>query len=81
MNSNKKFEIKSFYRFIKVKNKEKIKRELDEFFKNKIIKGTILLSNEGINGSLSGAEADLNKCIRFIKFKLGIKKSILKLIK
>jgi UPF0176 protein len=74
MNSKKKFEIRSFYRFIKVKNKEKIKRELDEFFKNKIVKGTILLSNEGINGSLSGTEADLNKCIRFIKFKIGIKK-------
>ena len=74
MSSKEKFEINSFYRFIKIKDKEIIKKELDNFFKYKTVKGTILLSNEGINGSLSGTKSDIDKCIKLIKLKLGIKK-------
>ena len=33
------------------------------FFNKKLVRGTILVSSEGINASISGYENDLNECI------------------
>ena len=49
-----KFKLISFYRFTKIKNKNKLKFKIENLLVNKLIKGTILLSDEGINGSLCG---------------------------
>ena len=43
----------SFYKFTYLKDLENLKKVFIKFFKEKDIKGTILISNEGINGSLS----------------------------
>ena len=56
---NDKFLIYSFYRFVNLKNIKSIKDKLDFFFKELNIKGTILLSKEGVNGSISGTESEL----------------------
>ena len=73
--------IYTFYRFIEIKQKKKIKIELDEYFKNKLIRGTILLASEGINASISGTREDLSITIRKIKKILGIKKLDIKINK
>ena len=57
----------SFYRFIKINNKKIIKIKLDKFLKNKYVLGTVLLADEGINGSISGKEYELVLIINFIK--------------
>ncbi len=51
----------SFYKFTYLKDLENLKKYLLNFFKEKDIKGTILISNEGINGSLSLKTKNLNE--------------------
>lgn len=68
------FKIVSFYRFVPIDNKKKFKEFLDQQLKNKKIKGTILLSYEGINGSISGCEQEIEEIIKFIKKLLNIRK-------
>ena len=64
----------SFYRFIKVNNKKIIKIKLDRFLKNKSVLGTVLLADEGINGTISGKEYELVLIINFIRKLLSIRK-------
>ncbi len=75
---NDKFLIYSFYRFINLKNIKSIKDKLDFFLKELNIKGTILLSNEGVNGSISGRESELENIIKYLKKLINIRKIELK---
>ena len=59
--------IYSFYRFKNIKNKKTIKLKIEQFISNKVIRGTILIADEGVNGSISGSKDDLLNIIRFIK--------------
>ncbi len=70
----KNFKLISFYRFVNIKNKKKIKKLLDNFFYGKIIRGTVLLSNEGVNGSLCGKTEDISEAITLLKKNLKIRK-------
>ena len=70
--------IYSFYRFLEISNKKQIKKNLDSYFKFKVIRGTILLADEGINASISGDEETLEKTVKFIKRQLNIRKLDLK---
>ena len=79
--AKKYFFIYSFYRFINLKNKNLIKKKLDLYFQNKIIRGTILLADEGINGTISGTQKDLEKTIKTIKNFLKIRKLEIKVNK
>ena len=73
--------IYSFYRFKNLKNIKRLKTYLDKYFKNKLILGTILLANEGVNGTISGTNKDLDLAIKTIKKQLNIKKISLKISK
>ena len=64
----------TFYRFLKIKDKKKVKKFIDEFLSDKPIKGTILLADEGINGSVASDKESLNKLILFIKKVINIRK-------
>ena len=68
------FFVYSFYRFVKIKNKRKIKIQILNSLKNTSIKGTILIANEGINASLSGNKSELKYAILLIKKILNIRK-------
>ena len=68
------FKIVSFYRFVKIKNKVAIKKKLDVYLKEKFLKGTILISDEGINGSISGIEDDVFETLILVKKLVSIKK-------
>ena len=57
----------SFYKFIYLKDLENLKKDLLFFFKKKEIKGTILISNEGINGSLSLQNKNLDEVKNYIR--------------
>ena len=48
--------------------------EIDKFLSDKPVRGTILLANEGINGSISASKYDLDVIISFIKKTLRIRK-------
>ena len=63
-----------FYKFKHINNLNRNKKLLNNLLFEKNIRGTIIISREGINGSLSGKNKDLNETIRKIKITLKFKK-------
>ena len=60
------YKIVSFYEFIKLKHLEQLKLKLFIFLKNYDFKGTVLLANEGVNGTLSLKAEYLKKFEKFL---------------
>ena len=73
--------IYTFYKFISIRNIIEIKKKLDIFFSIQKIRGTVLISTEGINVSISGAESELIECVNNIKILLKIRKLEIKINK
>ena len=61
------FYILGFYKFKKIINIKKNKKNLQNYFVNNSIRGTIILSQEGINGTISGKKKKLDLVINKIK--------------
>ena len=61
------FYISGFYKFKKIINIKKNKKNLQNYFVNNFIRGTIILSQEGINGTISGKKKKLDLAINKIK--------------
>ena len=59
--------ISGFYKFKKILNIEKNKKILQAYFINKGIRGSIIISKEGINGTISGKKKNLDLTINKIK--------------
>ena len=68
-----KYIISTFYKFLVLENYKELKIKFDKSFSKTNIKGTILLANEGINGTIAGSENDLKKFFlymdKFSQFK------------
>ena len=69
------FDVFGFYKFIKVSYLKKNQKILQNQLLNKNIRGTIIISNEGLNGTISGKNKDiklikdyLHKLFKFEKF-------------
>ena len=67
------FEIVGFYKFVKITYLKKNQKILLETLKKKNIRGTIIISKEGVNGAISGKAAEIkftiNNLKRTLKFK------------
>ena len=74
----RKIYVYTFYRFIQLRRIKLLKGKLDKYSNKKIIYGSILIANEGINGTISGTKNDLNEFISFTKKLLKIKKLSIK---
>ena len=68
------FEVLGFYKFIKIKPLQKNKILLQDFLIKKNIKGTIILANEGINGTISGQTKNIKSIINKLKKIFSFKK-------
>ena len=68
------FNVFSFYKFIHIKSLKKNKSLISKYLVKNNIKGTIILSKEGLNGAISGQSKNIEKIINRIKFKLSFKK-------
>ena len=66
------FKVYSFYRFKKIEKIIDIKKEIISFLTKQNIRGTILISVEGLNGSISGTKVELDNFIQYLKKKLNI---------
>ena len=53
------FEVVGFYKFVKISSLKKNQKVLLETLKKKNIRGTIIISKEGVNGTISGKAADI----------------------
>jgi UPF0176 protein len=57
----------TFYHFVKIEEYKKLQPVIQKFCDKSFIKGTILLASEGINGTLSADEKNINGLHHFIK--------------
>ena len=77
--NNKYFSIITFYQFKIIKDKKDIITKLKDFCKFNKIKGTILIADEGINGTIAGLEKNINSFILYLENfsfeKLNLKRS------
>ena len=74
-----KIAVYSFYRFVKINNLKLKKNKFLNSLGKINIKGTIIISSEGINASISGIETDLKYAIKTTRQILNIKKVSLKI--
>ena len=61
------FYISGFYKFKKIKDTKTKKNYLQKYFLEYSIRGTLIISKEGINGTLSSKKKNLNSAILKIK--------------
>ena len=61
------FTISGFYKFKKINFLKKHKTYLENEISNTSIRGSIIISSEGINGSLAGNSKDISKIIKLLK--------------
>ena len=62
------FKVFGFYKFIKIKSLKKKKILLQKFLTTNDIRGTIIISQEGLNGTISGNNKNIEKIAKKIKF-------------
>ena len=61
------FTISGFYKFKKINFLKKHKTYLENEISNTSIRGSIIISSEGINGSLAGNSKDISKILKLLK--------------
>lgn len=66
--SNNNFVITTFYKFVEIQDVHDLQVKLIKCFKDHGLKGTILLANEGLNGTISGSREGVDN---FYKFALN----------
>ena len=57
----------ALYKFVEIKNLKELKNKILVFLKENNIYGTILIANEGINGTVSGDNSKIINLINFLK--------------
>ena len=65
--------IQGFYKIKKITNFKDSKEYIKQFFISKAVRGTLIISPEGINGTIAGKKKNLKKCINYIQNKFKIK--------
>ena len=66
------FNIQGFYKIKKINKCGLYKEKLKRYLLSKSVRGTVILSPEGVNGTIAGKKLNVNSCIRHIKNKLSI---------
>ena len=67
------FTISGFYKFKKINFLKKYKTYLENEISNTSIKGSIIISSEGINGSIAGNSKDIFRILKFLKKEFKFK--------
>ena len=68
------FEVLGFYKFINIRSLKKNKILLHDFLFRKKIRGTIIIANEGLNGTISGDSKDIKSTINKLQKIFSFKK-------
>ena len=64
--------IQGFYKIKLIANYSLHKEKIKKYLLTKSVKGTVILSPEGINGTIAGKKSNVNSCIKFIKDEFSI---------
>lgn len=62
-----KYQITSFYKFVKIEDLQSLRIELLNFCNKHGIKGTIIIANEGINSTIAGDKSSINNFCTFLQ--------------
>ena len=68
------FHVFGFYKFKRLTDLKKIKKSFDKKLIKNHVRGTIIFSREGINGTISGKKINLEKITNYLKKAFKIKK-------
>ena len=63
--------VTAFYKFVSLPDYKERKDSLYEFCKERSLKGTILLAEEGINSTISGKENELRELLTYLETDFG----------
>jgi UPF0176 protein len=63
--------VATFYKFVYLDNLYEMQKQLLQHCNNYLVKGTILLAHEGINGTLAGSRDAINRTSDYLKHDLG----------
>jgi len=66
------FNIQGFYKIKSIVNCGRYKDRIKTHLLSQSVKGTVILSPEGINGTIAGKKINVNSCIKFIKDQFSI---------
>ena len=66
------FNIQGFYKIKSIVNCSIHKEKIKVYLLSKSVKGTVILSPEGINGTIAGKKSNVNSCVKFIKDEFSI---------
>ena len=69
-----KINVIGFYKIKKINKLKKHQNLLKKFFSKRFVKGIVILTPEGINGTIAGKKKNITECIDYIKKKFYIKK-------
>ena len=67
------YTIFGFYKFKKIKSLKKYQLLFQREISKNNVKGTIILSSEGINGAIAGKKDNISKIIKVLKRQLRLK--------
>jgi len=67
-----KFIVTSCYKYVQIKNPEKVKKEITEICKNNSILGRILISSEGINAAFCSTNSSIKILKDYLKQELNV---------
>ena len=62
-----KYVVCALYKFVELKNYKSMKEPLLKVMQNNMVRGTLLLAEEGINGTISGSSTSIASIIQFLK--------------
>ncbi len=64
--------VAAFYKFIEINDYREKRQPLLDFCEERAIKGTILLAEEGINGTIAGDREDIDRVLAFLAENFGL---------
>lgn len=62
-----KYLVSALYKFVTLKDSEALKRPLLKIMEDNMVRGTLLLAKEGINGTISGKVSGIQAVLKFLK--------------
>lgn len=73
-----KYVVCALYKFVELKNYKSMKEPLLKVMQNNMVRGTLLLAEEGINGTISGSSTSIASIIQFLKKDIRLSNIIYK---
>ena len=72
------YTIAAFYRFVRIAEPEVLREELRASFAGSDLLGTTLIAAEGVNGTMAGSAATIDRLLQFLEARTGLDRTEVK---